>query len=155
LIPATSGIFVITLSLPSRAPSSQVVTTAALLSAAVVEAAAVGVSAATSVDADAGGGIDGDGTGRRIQEHVIWDRKIDGGFPETKELKRRIRDLVEPGRGLGHVDRDHARKGKEVGMSVGTGGEEGMGRAQDLQGELVGGEAGNKQAREEKCEDCV
>ncbi|PSS00976.1 Rdx type Seleno protein, partial [Coniella lustricola] len=36
---------------------------------------------------------------------VLWDRKIDGGFPETKELKRRVRDVIEPGRDLGHVDR--------------------------------------------------
>ncbi len=43
-----------------------------------------------------------------VQEHVLWDRNVDGGFPETKELKRRVRDLVEPGRGLGHVDRDYS-----------------------------------------------
>ncbi|KAL2181796.1 Rdx family-domain-containing protein, partial [Thermothelomyces heterothallicus CBS 202.75] len=36
---------------------------------------------------------------------VLWDRKADGGFPETKELKRRVRDVVQPGRDLGHVDR--------------------------------------------------
>lgn len=40
---------------------------------------------------------------------VLWDRKVDGGFPETKELKRRVRDVIEPGRNLGHVDREHAR----------------------------------------------
>ncbi len=40
---------------------------------------------------------------------VLWDRKVDGGFPETKELKRRVRDVIEPGRDLGHVDRDHAK----------------------------------------------
>jgi hypothetical protein len=32
---------------------------------------------------------------------------VDGGFPETKELKRRVRDVIEPGRDLGHVDRQH------------------------------------------------
>ncbi|KAI1096429.1 Rdx family-domain-containing protein [Rostrohypoxylon terebratum] len=42
-----------------------------------------------------------------IQQRVLWDRKTDGGFPETKELKRRVRDVIEPGRNLGHVDRDH------------------------------------------------
>ncbi|KOS18062.1 hypothetical protein ESCO_002398 [Escovopsis weberi] len=41
---------------------------------------------------------------------VIWDRKTDGGFPETKELKRRVRDLIDPLRDLGHVDRQHALK---------------------------------------------
>jgi hypothetical protein len=40
---------------------------------------------------------------------VLWNRKIDEGFPETKELKRRVRDVIEPGRDLGHVDRDHRR----------------------------------------------
>ncbi|TWU73624.1 hypothetical protein ED733_002382 [Metarhizium rileyi] len=35
---------------------------------------------------------------------VLWDRKAEGGFPETKELKRRVRDVIEPGRHLGHVD---------------------------------------------------
>ncbi|KAI3336912.1 hypothetical protein HD806DRAFT_528494 [Xylariaceae sp. AK1471] len=44
-----------------------------------------------------------------IQQRVLWDRKIDGGFPETKELKRRVRDVIEPGRNLGHVDRDYPK----------------------------------------------
>ncbi|KAH9239025.1 hypothetical protein K456DRAFT_1803635, partial [Colletotrichum gloeosporioides 23] len=36
---------------------------------------------------------------------ILWDRKTEGGFPETKELKRRLRDVIEPDRDLGHVDR--------------------------------------------------
>ncbi|KAI1467238.1 Rdx family-domain-containing protein [Daldinia caldariorum] len=43
-----------------------------------------------------------------VQTRVLWDRKTDGGFPETKELKRRVRDVIEPGRDLGHVDKDYA-----------------------------------------------
>jgi len=39
--------------------------------------------------------------------HLLWDRKTDGGFPEAKELKRRVRDVVDPARDLGHVDRDY------------------------------------------------
>ncbi|KAL8756818.1 MAG: hypothetical protein Q9199_002673 [Rusavskia elegans] len=35
----------------------------------------------------------------------LWDRKAQGGFPEIKELKRLVRDIVEPTRDLGHVDR--------------------------------------------------
>ncbi len=35
----------------------------------------------------------------------IWERKRDGGFPDAKELKRRVRDLIEPERDLGHIDR--------------------------------------------------
>ncbi|KAI1752939.1 Rdx family-domain-containing protein [Xylaria castorea] len=45
-----------------------------------------------------------------IQRRVLWDRKVDGGFPETKELKRRVRDVIEPDRDLGHVDRDYPKQ---------------------------------------------
>ncbi|KAL3425581.1 hypothetical protein PVAG01_02372 [Phlyctema vagabunda] len=38
-------------------------------------------------------------------KHLIWDRKAQSGFPETKELKRLIRDIIQPDRDLGHVDR--------------------------------------------------
>ena len=40
-----------------------------------------------------------------ITEHLIWDRKRDGGFPETKELKGRVRNIVEPDKDMGHIDR--------------------------------------------------
>ena len=40
-----------------------------------------------------------------VTETVLWDRKIDGGFPETKELKNRVRNIIEPNRDLGHIDR--------------------------------------------------
>ncbi|TQS32449.1 hypothetical protein Golomagni_07233 [Golovinomyces magnicellulatus] len=43
---------------------------------------------------------------------VLWDRKVDGGFPETKELKRRVRDVIEPERNLGHVDKDYGKAKK-------------------------------------------
>ncbi|KAI1134182.1 Rdx family-domain-containing protein [Hypoxylon sp. FL0543] len=46
----------------------------------------------------------------QIQRRVLWDRKVDGGFPETKELKRRCRDVIEPGRNLGHVDKDYSSR---------------------------------------------
>lgn len=48
------------------------------------------------------------------QQRILWDRKTDGGFPETKELKRRVRDVIEPGRDLGHVDRNHAVQASEA-----------------------------------------
>ena len=35
----------------------------------------------------------------------IWDRKRDGGFPDIKTLKQRIRDQIAPERPLGHLDR--------------------------------------------------
>lgn len=36
---------------------------------------------------------------------AVWSRVADGGFPDIAELKRRVRDRIAPGRGLGHVDR--------------------------------------------------
>lgn len=42
---------------------------------------------------------------------LLWERKRDGGFPEAKELKRRVRDHIQPGRDLGHIDRSGDRSG--------------------------------------------
>lgn len=51
--------------------------------------------------------IPGDGGIYRIEVDgaVIWDRKADGGFPGPAEIKQRLRDVIAPGRDLGHVDR--------------------------------------------------
>ncbi|PFH52673.1 hypothetical protein AMATHDRAFT_139600 [Amanita thiersii Skay4041] len=35
---------------------------------------------------------------------LVWDRKVEGGFPELKILKQRIRDRIQPGKSLGHSD---------------------------------------------------
>ncbi|MEW5007889.1 MAG: SelT/SelW/SelH family protein [Cycloclasticus sp.] len=35
---------------------------------------------------------------------LIWSRKEEGRFPEAKEAKQRIRDLLCPDRSLGHSD---------------------------------------------------
>jgi len=37
--------------------------------------------------------------------NLIWCRKRDDGFPDIKELKKRIRDSVIPEKNLGHLDR--------------------------------------------------
>lgn len=42
-----------------------------------------------------------------VGEAVIWDRTIDGGFPDVKTLKQRVRDQINPGRPLGHIDGNH------------------------------------------------
>ena len=39
-----------------------------------------------------------------IDGKKLFDRKEYGGFPEIKELKQMIRDLVSPGKSLGHAD---------------------------------------------------
>lgn len=36
---------------------------------------------------------------------LLWDRKTEGGFPELKILKQRVRDIVQPGVSLGHSDK--------------------------------------------------
>ncbi|WAO88543.1 Hypothetical protein NCS54_00589600 [Fusarium falciforme] len=73
---------------------------------------------------------------------VLWDRREDGGFPETKELKRRVRDVVEPGRDLGHVDGKHAKKTEENKAA----------QPQQAEEKAVQGEA--SQGGDKKCEDC-
>jgi selenoprotein W-related protein len=35
----------------------------------------------------------------------LWCRKRDGGFPELKVLKQRVRDRIAPGLDLGHSER--------------------------------------------------
>lgn len=66
---------------------------------------------------------------------TLWDRREDGGFPETKELKRRVRDVVEPNRDLGHVDKDYGKKKDE-------------GKKEDAVEEKT------TDTEEKKCEDC-
>ena len=36
---------------------------------------------------------------------MIWDRSQDGGFPDAAKLKQLVRDVIDPGRDLGHSDR--------------------------------------------------
>ncbi|KAI1766371.1 Rdx family-domain-containing protein [Hypoxylon sp. FL1150] len=55
-----------------------------------------------------------------IQNRILWDRKTDGGFPETKELKRRVRDAIEPGRDLGHVDKQYPASGSKAATTMAT-----------------------------------
>jgi selenoprotein W-related protein len=39
-----------------------------------------------------------------VDDKKIFDRKEYGGFPEIKELKQLVRDVVNPGKSLGHSD---------------------------------------------------
>jgi selenoprotein W-related protein len=40
-----------------------------------------------------------------VDEQLVWSRATEGRFPELKELKQRVRDLVAPDKDLGHSDR--------------------------------------------------
>lgn len=34
---------------------------------------------------------------------TVWERKADGGFPQAKEIKQRVRDVISPEKDLGHA----------------------------------------------------
>jgi hypothetical protein len=56
----------------------------------------------------------------QVQEVLIWDRKAEGGFPETKILKQRVRNHIEPSKDLGHSDKPASKvKGNEGGKERG------------------------------------
>ncbi|MDN3524144.1 SelT/SelW/SelH family protein [Halomonas sabkhae] len=40
-----------------------------------------------------------------LDDESLWERKRDGGFPDSKVLKQKVRDRLDPERDLGHVDR--------------------------------------------------
>mmetsp|Transcript_25736 Transcript_25736/g.65427 ORF Transcript_25736/g.65427 Transcript_25736/m.65427 type:complete len:170 (-) Transcript_25736:452-961(-) len=39
-------------------------------------------------------------------DFLVWSRSEEERFPEAKELKQRVRDVIEPDRSLGHSDSD-------------------------------------------------
>ena len=41
----------------------------------------------------------------RLDREVIFSRKQQGRFPESKELKQLVRDRIAPDKDLGHSDR--------------------------------------------------
>ena len=38
-------------------------------------------------------------------DRIIFDRKVEGRFPEIKELKQLVRDQISPEKDLGHTDK--------------------------------------------------
>jgi selenoprotein W-related protein len=40
----------------------------------------------------------------RVDGKLIWSRKSQGRFPELKELKQLVRDIIAPDKRLGHSD---------------------------------------------------
>jgi selenoprotein W-related protein len=41
--------------------------------------------------------------------HCLWDRSSDGGFPESKVLKQRLRNVIAPYKSLGNSDTSSKR----------------------------------------------
>lgn len=83
----------------------------------------------------------------RAVSTVLWDRKTDGGFPETKELKRRVRDVIEPGRDLGHVDRHRSAHPESKTAGESSGGADGAGSP-------AAAAASGAAMTDTSCEDC-
>lgn len=40
-----------------------------------------------------------------LGDELLWDRKREGRFPEPKEIKQLVRDVIAPEKSLGHSDR--------------------------------------------------
>ena len=40
-----------------------------------------------------------------LNGELVWSRKLEERFPDIKELKQKVRDMVSPERDLGHTDR--------------------------------------------------
>ena len=50
-----------------------------------------------------------------VDEEVLWDRTVEGGFPDLGPLKRMVRDRVAPGRNPGaHRPRRPVGRGRPV-----------------------------------------
>ncbi len=39
-----------------------------------------------------------------VNDELVWDRVRDHGFPDSKTLKQKVRDIVDPKRDMGHID---------------------------------------------------
>lgn len=89
----------------------------------------------TRLDEEEGGGL---------RETVLWDRKTNGGFPEVKALKALVRNIVDPARDLGHVDRA-LKKSESSGAATSAGPQDASGSKE----EQAGGQEGQT-----TCEDC-
>ena len=48
-----------------------------------------------------------------VDGEIVWERKRDGGFPDVKALKQRVRDRISPERDLGHIDRGSSEEPSE------------------------------------------
>lgn len=40
-----------------------------------------------------------------VNDSIVFDRKSHGGFAEIKEMKQRVRDIINPDKELGHSDK--------------------------------------------------
>ena len=88
----------------------------------------------------------------QAQEVLIWDRKAEGGFPETKILKQRVRNHIEPSKDLGHSDKPANKvKSNEGGSKEG----EAKPKSSETAGVVAAeNSAGTNAKPAAECEDC-
>ena len=91
-----------------------------------------------------------------VQQVLLWDRKAEGGFPETKTLKQRVRNIIEPEKKLGHSDTPSAKERKATAtetekVPTSSQGVDGASAATNAQGDPLVLEATMAQ---QQCEDC-
>ena len=41
----------------------------------------------------------------KANNKLVWDRKTESGFPNVKELKTRVRNIIAPEKELGHIEK--------------------------------------------------
>ncbi len=41
----------------------------------------------------------------RVNKEIVWSLRNEGRFPDIKELKKLLRDIIAPEKLLGHTDR--------------------------------------------------
>ncbi|QKX53348.1 uncharacterized protein TRUGW13939_00426 [Talaromyces rugulosus] len=88
-----------------------------------------------------------------VSETLLWDRKTHGGFPEVKQLKSLVRNIIDPSRDLGHVDR--ALKASKTATSA----DAPKGNGDTLQTDQRGKDQGkeddtNQESQKDACQDC-
>ncbi|KAK3687013.1 hypothetical protein LTR37_019222 [Vermiconidia calcicola] len=91
-----------------------------------------------------------DANGQAVAEAkdvLIWDRKVEGGFPEAKILKQKIRNHIEPDKSLGHSDTPSSKVNPNSQRKEGSA--EGSTAGRDQQPGMSTG------TNEPACEDCI
>jgi selenoprotein W-related protein len=48
-----------------------------------------------------------------LDGNMLFDRSVEGRFPEVKEIKQKIRDIIAPDMNLGHSDGEKRKKASE------------------------------------------
>ena len=86
-------------------------------------------------------------------ETLLWDRKAEGGFPEMKELKNRVRNIIDPGKDMGHIDR-RLKKDRETAEGTNGEGLTGTKQVATKTESSIGAKSKPPQGAQKDCEDC-